>query len=58
MTDPNGQADRLAAESLAVQDPTGSFERLYAVAEDGAAVVPWDRAAPHPMRGCERCSGA
>jgi SAM-dependent methyltransferase len=42
-------ADRLAAESLALQDPTGWFERLYAAAEDGTAVVPWDRGAPHPM---------
>jgi SAM-dependent methyltransferase len=49
MTDPDEQADRLAAESLALQDPTGWFERLYAAAEDGKAVVPWDRGAPHPM---------
>lgn len=49
MTDADHQADRLAAESLAVQDPTGWFECLYAEAEDGAAVVPWDRGAPHPL---------
>jgi SAM-dependent methyltransferase len=49
MTDPDEQANRLAAESLALQDPTGWFERLYAAAEDGTAVVPWDRGAPHPM---------
>ena len=49
MTDPDEQASRLAAESLAVQDPTGWFERLYAAAEDGAAVVPWDRGEPHQM---------
>jgi hypothetical protein len=28
MTDPDEQADVLAAESLAVHDPTGWFERL------------------------------
>ena len=43
------QAGRLAAESLAAGDPTGWFERLYAAAEDGEAVVPWARRAPRPM---------
>lgn len=37
----------MAAESLAVDDPTGWFERLYTEAEDGTAAVPWDRAAPN-----------
>jgi SAM-dependent methyltransferase len=40
---------RLAAESLAVDDPTGWFERLYAAAAHGTAVVPWDRGVPNPM---------
>jgi SAM-dependent methyltransferase len=47
--DPDEQAVRLAAESLAAEDPTGWFERLYAAAEHGGAVVPWDRGAPHPL---------
>jgi cyclopropane fatty-acyl-phospholipid synthase-like methyltransferase len=38
----------LAAESLARDDPTGWFERLYAEAADGRAVVPWDRGGPNP----------
>lgn len=40
---------RLAAASLTEHDPTGWFERLYAAAEEGDAVVPWDRGAPHPL---------
>jgi SAM-dependent methyltransferase len=47
--DPAEQANRLAAESLAAGDPTGWFERLYLSAEDGDAVVPWDRGGPHPL---------
>ena len=47
--DRDRQASRLAAESLAASDPTGWFERLYAAAEQGAAVVPWDRGEPHPL---------
>lgn len=47
--DPDEHARRLAAESLAAGDPTGWFERLYAEAEQGEAVVPWDRGAPHRM---------
>jgi protein-L-isoaspartate O-methyltransferase len=47
--DPEEQARRLAAESLAVEDATGWFERLYAAADEGEAVVPWDRGAPHPL---------
>jgi SAM-dependent methyltransferase len=35
-------ADRLAALSLAAGDATGWFEKLYAEAEAGTAVVPWD----------------
>lgn len=47
--DPDETARRLAAVSRAADDPTGWFERLYAAAADGAAVVPWDRGAPHPL---------
>jgi SAM-dependent methyltransferase len=47
--DPDAQAGRLAAESLAAGDPTGWFERLYVAAEKGDAVVPWDRGGPHPL---------
>lgn len=39
----------MAAESLAVNDPTGWFERLYVAADAGDAVVPWDRGGPHPL---------
>jgi SAM-dependent methyltransferase len=42
-------ADRLAAESLAQDDPTGWFERLYTAAAVGDAVVPWDRDEPSPL---------
>jgi SAM-dependent methyltransferase len=42
-------AARLSRESLAADDPTGWFERLYAAASTGDAIVPWDRAAPHPL---------
>lgn len=47
--DSDADARRLAAVSLAADDPTGWFEHLYAAAADGAAVVPWDRGAPHPL---------
>ena len=47
--DPDEMVRRLAAESLASDDPTGWFERLYAAAEAGAAIVPWDRGAPHQL---------
>src|SRR5258708_7714077 len=47
--DPDEQTRAIAAESLAAGDPTGWFERLYAAAQDGAAVVPWDRAAPSQL---------
>jgi SAM-dependent methyltransferase len=48
-SDPVAEARRLAAEGLAARDATAWFERLYAAAEDGDAVVPWDRGAPHPL---------
>ena len=44
--DPEEQTRVLAAESLAVGDATGWFERLYAAAGEGNAVVPWDRDEP------------
>jgi SAM-dependent methyltransferase len=47
--DPDEPARRLAAESLAAGDPTGWFERLYVAAQEGEAVVPWDRGAPHRL---------
>jgi SAM-dependent methyltransferase len=45
--DPDERAGHLASEALAAGDPTGWFDRLYAAAEAGQAVVPWDRGAPH-----------
>lgn len=47
--DPDEQTRNFAGESLAVGDPTGWFERLYAAAETGEAVVPWDRGTPHSL---------
>lgn len=47
--DPDVLVRRLAAESLAVSDPTGWFEHLYVSARDGKAVIPWDRGAPHRL---------
>jgi SAM-dependent methyltransferase len=45
--DRDADASRLAAE--AVDDPTGWFERLYAEAATGDAVVPWDRDEPNAL---------
>lgn len=47
--DRDADASRLAAESLAHDDPTGWFERLYAEAASGDAIVPWDRDEPNPL---------
>ncbi|WP_112239857.1 class I SAM-dependent methyltransferase [Kribbella monticola] len=47
--DPDLASRRLAAESLAANDPTGWFEKLYAAAGEGRAVVPWDRGGAHAM---------
>jgi SAM-dependent methyltransferase len=47
--DPDEDARRLSGEALRVGDPTGWFERLYADAAQGQAIVPWDRRAPHPL---------
>jgi hypothetical protein len=40
---------RLAALSVPRGDPTGWFERLYAEAAEGAAVVPWDGGVPQRL---------
>ncbi|MEV1171563.1 class I SAM-dependent methyltransferase [Nonomuraea sp. NPDC049784] len=45
--DPDADAIRLAAESLAEGDATGWFERLYAESASGDAIVPWDSRSPH-----------
>jgi len=42
-------ATRLAARSLAAGDATGWFEQLYAEAEAGTAVVPWDSGNATPL---------
>jgi len=47
--DPDAGARELAAESLAADDPTGWFERLYTAAAEGRAEVPWDRGTPHRL---------
>ena len=47
--DPDEHSQRLAAEALAGEDPTGWFERLYAQARDGEAIVPWARGEPNPL---------
>jgi SAM-dependent methyltransferase len=51
MTAQDGDEDarRLSGETLREGDATSWFERLYAQAADGHAVVPWDRRAPHPL---------
>jgi SAM-dependent methyltransferase len=47
--DAEGRAQSLAAESIGAGDPTGWFERLYAAAEAGTEIVPWDRGSPHRL---------
>lgn len=48
--DPDADVRRLVAEAAGNDEaPTHWFERLYAAAADGEAVVPWDRKAPHWM---------
>lgn len=47
--DPDLHARRLAGEALAAGEPTGWFEPLYAQAEAGQAVIPWDRGIPHQL---------
>jgi SAM-dependent methyltransferase len=47
---------------MTADDPTGWFERLYAAARRGEAVVPWDRGGPHRLlaewTGARRPAGA
>jgi SAM-dependent methyltransferase len=40
---------RLAAASLAMGDPTGWFDRLYAAGAAGRVPLPWSRREPHPL---------
>jgi SAM-dependent methyltransferase len=47
--DPDAMTRQLAAESLADNDPTGWFERLYVSAGNGAATVPWDYQQPQGL---------
>lgn len=47
--DPDEHAGRLAAEAIADGNPTAWFERLYAEAGRGEAIVPWDRDEPHQV---------
>ena len=47
--DPDEDARRFSREALGEGDPTGWFERLYADAAQGQAIIPWDRRAPHPL---------
>ena len=48
-SDADQHARRLAGEALAAGEPTGWFEPLYAAAEAGRAVIPWDRGIPHQL---------
>ena len=43
------RARQLAAEAASAGDPAGWFETLYAEAQAGTAIVPWDdrQANPH-----------
>lgn len=45
----DGGSRPIAAGSSAPDDPTGWFEKLYAEAGQGRAVVPWDREVPNPL---------
>jgi SAM-dependent methyltransferase len=47
--DPDADVRRLSEKALRDDDPTAWFERLYADAAQGQAIVPWDRRAPHPL---------
>lgn len=48
-SDVDADVDRLAAESLSRNDPTGWFERLYAEAAAGRAAIPWDTGKPNAL---------
>ncbi len=43
------RADVLAERSIAHDDPTGWFDRLYGAANRGLVSMPWDREAPQPQ---------
>jgi SAM-dependent methyltransferase len=47
--DRDENARRPSGEATQDGDPTGWFERLYADAALGQAIIPWDRRAPHPL---------
>ena len=47
--DRRAYARRPAGEAVAAGDDTGWFERLYAAAESGTAVVPWADREPNPL---------
>jgi SAM-dependent methyltransferase len=47
--DPDADVRRLSEKAVRDDDPTAWFERLYADAAQGQAIVPWDRRAPHPL---------
>ncbi|WP_129666270.1 class I SAM-dependent methyltransferase [Phytoactinopolyspora endophytica] len=47
--DRDADALRLSAESYAAGDPFAWFERLYAEASQGRAIVPWDSRTPHQL---------
>jgi SAM-dependent methyltransferase len=49
VTDPDADARRLSTEAYAQGEPTSWFERLYAAAASGRAIVPWDRETPNPQ---------
>jgi hypothetical protein len=46
MSSPGEIARGLAARSLAADDPTGWFEKLYSAAGAGETVVPWHHGGP------------
>lgn len=47
--DPRERSRRIADESLVSGDPTAWFERLYAEADQGSAIVPWEGGAHHRL---------
>ena len=53
------RARQLAAEPAASGDPAGWFEALYAEAQAGTAVVPWDdrEVSPHLARWASSAAG-
>ena len=50
---------RAMAREAASDDATAWFDRLYVAAEEGRAVVPWDRGEAHPLlvEWCEQSGG-